>query len=323
MDTQRLASELVRALRGKRSQTALSRRLGYRTNVVYSWEAGECFPTAAKTFAIAKRIGLDLEDAISRFYGRRPEFLNNVELASREGVHAFLCDLRGLSSVQSIARSIGRDRFAVARWFKNQTEPRLPDFLKLLDACSLRLLDFVAVLADPAQVPLVAGSWRTLEAARRAARDLPWSQAVLRALELTDYKQLRKHRDGWIASRVGLTKDQETECLLLLSNAQQIRRRRGLWEVREVNTVDTRRDAEATRRLAAWCADQGSARLVEAGRGNFAFNLFSVSSADYERLRQLQREYFAQLRDIVSKSSPAERVAVVNMQLFALDDRDG
>lgn len=40
MDWDQLAAELVRALRGKTSQAQLSRRLGYRSNIVQRWESG-------------------------------------------------------------------------------------------------------------------------------------------------------------------------------------------------------------------------------------------------------------------------------------------
>jgi hypothetical protein len=52
--------------------------------------------------------------------------------------------------------------------------------------------------------------------------------------------------------------------------------------------------------------------------GQFSFNLFSVSEADLERLRELQLGYFRELRRIVSSSSPSERVVLVNLQLFDL-----
>jgi hypothetical protein len=181
----------------------------------------------------------------------------------------------------------------------------------------------VAALVAPDRVPEIAQSWQVLQAARQAAYEAPWSHAVLRALELEEYKKLRKHEPGWIASRVGLTLEQEQECLRLLVRARQIRWRLRRWQVRDVSTVDTRHDSRAARVLADWCAQQGAARLAAGGSGNFAFNLFAVSEADLERLRQLQRDYFNQLRSIVADSSPAQQVVVVNMQLFALHDPVG
>ena len=38
LDFEQIARELLVALRGKRSQTAWSRRLGYKSNVAYAWE---------------------------------------------------------------------------------------------------------------------------------------------------------------------------------------------------------------------------------------------------------------------------------------------
>src|SRR5262245_48643937 len=63
-----LASQFIRALRGKRSQLAFSRRLGYRTNILYVWEAARGAPTAAGFMRVAARAGVDLERAFATFY---------------------------------------------------------------------------------------------------------------------------------------------------------------------------------------------------------------------------------------------------------------
>ena len=54
-----LAADLMRALRGKRSQRAFSRRLGMKSNTAYNWEAGRRWPTGARTLWIAQRVGID------------------------------------------------------------------------------------------------------------------------------------------------------------------------------------------------------------------------------------------------------------------------
>ena len=66
MNYVQVARELMRSLRGARSQVALSRRLGYRTNAAYSWEAGRDFPTAARFFEVAARVGTDVGAALDR-----------------------------------------------------------------------------------------------------------------------------------------------------------------------------------------------------------------------------------------------------------------
>jgi DNA-binding phage protein len=313
-----LASQLIRVLRGRRSQAAFSLRLGYRTNVVHTWEAGRGFPTAAKWFALLGRVGVDSRAALTAFYGQAPEFLAELDLTTAEGVRVLLNSLRGQQTLTTIAERVGRNRYAASRWFNGPGEPRLHEFLELIDACTLRLLDFLASFVDPADVPEAAEAWVALTAARKTAYELPWSHAILRMLELEEYRRLPRHEGGWFAQRLHLTTSQESLCLSLLVDSGQAFWNGHHYEPRGVTAVDTRQDRDAARALAVFWAQLGVARLSEHASGHFAYNLVAVSAADFDRLRELQRSYFAQLRAIVAASTPVERVAVVNMQLFPI-----
>ncbi|HMA94536.1 MAG TPA: DUF4423 domain-containing protein, partial [Polyangiaceae bacterium] len=209
MDFERLGSELIIALRGRRSQRAFSRRLGYSSNVVYAWESGRAWPTAAGFFAAVERLKRPVRLELQRFYKLPPQSGDVPVLSSLEGVAHFLDDLRGGTSVTDLARAAQRSRFAVARWLKGQSEPRLPDFLRLVECASLRLLDFLACFIDPGTLPSVAQKWQLLENARRLAYDMPWSQAVLRVIELESYRALPKHQPGFIANWLQVTPEEE------------------------------------------------------------------------------------------------------------------
>jgi transcriptional regulator with XRE-family HTH domain len=236
-------------------------------------------------------------------------------------VARLLDNLRGGSSIKDVAARAGCNRYAVSRWLSGKSEPRLPDFLRMIEATSLRLLDFVACFADPAQLPSAARAWHELEIARKVAVELPWSHAVLRALELEDYRALPRHVPGFIAARAGISRDEEERCLRLLAQTEQIKKQRGRWVPHRVLTVDTRRDPNAGRKLLGFWAEVGRERLDrDTTRGLFSYNLFTVSSRDLERLRELHLAYFRQLRSIVAQSEPAERLVVANVQLFGLDE---
>src|SRR5262245_21106448 len=101
-----LGSELIRALRGKRSQTALCRRLGYKTNVVYIWEAQKGAPTGAGFLQLAQRVGVDVRHALAQFYRKPPPWLAEHEPTSVEGVAALLDDLRGSSTLVETAAKL-------------------------------------------------------------------------------------------------------------------------------------------------------------------------------------------------------------------------
>ena len=317
MDYEAAAAQVIRALRGRFAQSALSRRLGYRSNVFHDWETGRAFPTAARVMALARHVGREPNEAVARFLGESPSWLATTDLATPPGVAALLRQVRGTIRVSALARSTERDRFAVARWLKGASEPRLPDFLRMIDAASQRLADFLAEFVDPTEVAEVADTWRAVDEARSLVRDAPWAHAVLRALELRQYRALTEHEPGWIATQLGISLDQEEECLKRLALSRQIRRRRRRWEPCRVVAVDARRDREASRRLACWGAELGAERIASGSTG-YAFNLIAVSEADLQRLRNLQHEYFAQIRSIVAASEPAERVAIVNLHLLVI-----
>src|SRR5688572_2631203 len=137
MDHKRLASELLRALRGRRSQALLARRLGYRANVAHTWERGTRFPDANVLFRLGALAGLGA-NAVSHFC--RPLAPAGLEPASWSAASTavFLKALLGEVPLVDVARSVGVDRATVARWFRGTTEPRVPELLALVEGASHR-----------------------------------------------------------------------------------------------------------------------------------------------------------------------------------------
>lgn len=317
-DYDALASELLRALRGGRSQTAFARRLGYKSNIVHSWEAGRAFPTAARALFAAQRSGVDVPSALLALY-RQPPREARLEPATAAGVAQFLNDLRGRASVQQLARSTGFSRYAIARWLAGTTEPRLPHFLRLVEALTLRLLDLLAGLVDPEQLPSVRAAWHALELARTATYREPWSQAVLRTLELQEYRALPRHEPGWVARRLGLELDSEQRALdLLVATGQVLRTASGYEPVADAPVIDTRRDPHGALALRVFWSEVALARLRAGSGGLFSHGVLAVSERDLQRIIELQKAYYQEVRAIVAESQPVERVALLNLQLVPL-----
>jgi hypothetical protein len=319
MDYARLTSELLRAARGTSSQTKFSRWLGFRSNVAYAWESGRAYPTAAQMLAIFARRRVSIRAVFEQFHGRKPRWLDAARVTAPETVAAFLDELRGRQAVSHLATAAGVSRFALARWLSAESEPRAPDFLRIVEVASHRMLDFLALLVDPASLPSAAQAWRRLESSRRAAYDLPLSQLVLRALELSDYGALRRHVPGWIAQRLAIPREIEEQSLRLLEQSGQIRLRRGRYEPVVIELVDLRRDpGRAWHSRAVW-TDLARERLAARSPGSYAYNVFGVSVRDLERIRELQARYFREVRDLITRSQPVERVVLSIQHLIPLD----
>lgn len=318
VDFETLSSELIHSIRGRRSQAALSRHLGYRSNVVYAWESGRAWPTAADFFEALRRLGKPVGPSLRQFYQLPSDAELLPELHTAEGVAAFLNDLRGRTTVSELARAAQRSRFAVARWLKGQAELRLPDFLRLVQCATLRLLDLLACFVDPSTLPSVATAWRALESARRLAYEMPWSQAVLRLLELESYRKLPRHEPGFIADWLQISREQEEHCIALLLETGQVQRKRGRLVPSAAMTVDTRRDSARSREMKAFWAEVALERLRAGQTGTFSYNLFSVSQKDFERIQELHRAFFRELRRIVAESEPSECIALANVHLVEI-----
>lgn len=321
-DHERLASQLICALRGRRSQPALSRRLGCRSNVLYTWESGRRFPTAAVFFRLAQLSRIDLPTAIASFLGGLPERLEGRDFSRPETTAILLSHLREGTTQAELAERLGSNRVSVGRWLKGEAQPRLPDLLRLIEVTSLRLLDFVDLFVPPANLAETRAAWAVLEAQRRVAYSLPWSHAVMRVLELRAYREHPAPDSAFIATRLGIPTSEAERCLSALSASRLIERRRGRWIATQVLAVDTRRNPQAGRVLKQHWAEVGLARLPllePGGQDFFSYNLFTVSEQDWARLRELHVAYYNELRRIVGQSQPAERVALVNLQLMRLD----
>lgn len=261
------------------------------------------------------------DEVLTRFLTVVPEGLTAETSQADDGCAAFLRELRGDQSLPTLSAATGFSRHALSRWINGRAAPTLGQALAFIEAATHRSLDFVACFVDPAVLPSTREPWRVLTARRAITFAHPWSPAVLRALELTEYQAHREHLAGWIAARLGIPLEEEERCLGALVEAGLIRND-GRRYVGLAVTVDTRPGPEPARRAVKRHWGQVGVERLEAGsRGLFSYNVIGVSRADLARIEALHAAYFNDLRAIVAESSPVECVAVVNLQVFELGPR--
>jgi hypothetical protein len=315
-----LASEWLRALRGQRTQQAFSRRLGYRSNIAYRWEAGRAYPSASRTFEIIASLSGHVSASLTKFYRAEPPWLSQAESSPRLIVARLLDDLRGKTPIAELARRTGYSRFALARWIQGRADPTLVEFLVMLDHASHRLLDFISSFTDPEELPSVRNEWQLLRLAREAAYEQPWSHAILRALELDAYRTLECHQPGWLARRLGIDEGLERACLTVLEQTRQIAWANDHYVPTNSLVVDTRQDPKRALELRAGWARVGLERLRGGAAGLLAYNLSSISRVDLARIERLQRAHHRELVNIIAESSPAECVVLYSAQLLELSE---
>ena len=304
------ASQLLRAVRGRRSQTAFARRLGYRSNPVANWETARRFPTASETLRICRRARIDVQGAFERFL---PAAATGRDV--ERDLTGWLRDVKGTATILSVAARSGLSRFAVSRFMSGAGEPRLPDFLRLCEAMTGRASDLVAELVPIERVPALEGGYRMRKAARELAFEEPWTEAILRVLE-TAAPDAQASAD-WIAAELDIAPQVTERCLRQLEAAMLVAQVGDGYRATGALTVDTKAAPERVRTLNAHWAEVALARIAEPEPDDqFGYNVFSVAEADLERIRGVLRASFREIRAIVAGSQTTEAVALLNLQLM-------
>lgn len=300
---ERVASQLLRAFRGSRSQVAFCRRLGYRSNVATDWEAGRRFPAASEALRAAEVGGIDVAAALLRFHPGAAE-------AMAQGVGAWLEALKGRGSQREVAVRCGASRHQVGRWLRGDAEPRLPDLLRLVDALTGRMPDLVASLVDVERVPAVRRRARAQQRAARLVLDAPWSPAVL-ALLATGPGAI----EG-LAARLGVPEEELRGVATALVSAGLVRRvGRELHLVGGLTSTVRGNEAERARLRRHWSAVAGARLEDPAPTDLFGFNVLAVRGSDLERIRELYRGFYREVRALVAASEPSERAALMVFHL--------
>lgn len=303
-----VARQLLRAIRGKRSQLAFARRLGYRGNPIPKWEGGHRFPTAVETLRACGVVGIDVDGAVAAFHP------SAAPAWRREDPSAWLDVLRGDASQVDLAGRAGVSRQAVGRALRGDSEPRLPEWLRLVEAATGRVADLVAQLVDIDEVPALVEQVALRRSVRQLAFDQPWSPAVLAFLDTLPAGRRSRGLVGRLAQALLLD---ESQALALLDEVE----RSGALDAAAHGvglTVDVAPTVEEHRRLRAHWAQVAADRVAGGSDDVFSFNVFALSRADLQRVQDLQRAFFREVRGVVAGSSP-EVAAFLTIQTGSFD----
>ena len=317
--TEKLTAELVAALRGRRSARQLSERLGYRSNVVWEWETGRRKPTATDAMRLAVRCGVDVKASWIGFDGSLRAALEPLDPGSPEHVSTAMRLLAGEMPVATLAREMQCSRFTVSRWMTGRTMPRCDELLAWIHVTTGRLYDFLQGFVPPSELPSAAGPWSQLEVERSFFVDHPEWGALLPLLETRAYAALPRHRSGWIAARLGWTRDEERAALDLCERAGLVvfegDRYRPTGQVR----VDVRRDRAAVKKLQRHWSAEAARRAGTSDEDVCTCYVFPMSERDLTELRERLSRFSEELNERIARTREPERVAMVAVQLVLLD----
>ena len=169
------ARQLLRAIRGRRSQIAFSRWLGYKGNVAAKWEAGKRYPVFGEVLRAAARVGVDVPGALQRFHAPSAGAWSSE---APQEVSTWLAAMLGSTSQTMVAERAGLSRQQVGRLVSGRSLGHLPEVMLLIDAMTGRLPDLIGELVPIDEVPALAREANIRHALARLAFAHPWSSAA-------------------------------------------------------------------------------------------------------------------------------------------------
>lgn len=226
IDFNLLGRELLRSVRGGLSQSALSRKLGYRGKQIHRLEAGERTVTwdiFAKACAVC---GRDLRRSLR---GRILAAEDPLDSA------AVVTSIIGAVRLSMLAKDTGLSRFSLIRWREGRATPPLAVILQLIDYCQFNLFEFLGSLVDPDTLPSVKDAHQLRQRRKDIYYRFPETAAVIVCLQLDDYKTLPRHQIGFVAEKIGLSIEEERTILAELEDVGRIQ----LIDGRYVPTTDS------------------------------------------------------------------------------------
>lgn len=305
-----VSRQLLRLIRGKRSQVAFSRRLGYRGNVAADWEGGHRSPTAQVLLRAMARVGIDVPAGFRSFHADSAQ-------ESARGLHLWLDSLRGSTPQVRIAERSGFSRHQIRRWLSGEAQPRVPQFLALVHALTGRGQDWVAAFVDIELIPALLPRYRAAHSAARLVYEKPWAAALRMLIGSDAYRA--DPSDAFLGQALGISASQVAEAVQALLDAGLVERKGSQLHTLSTFTASASASEEDRRALKAHWSRVALERLDKPRPADLvSLNLMTLSKADLERVRQLQRAYFRELRALVASSEPEEAAALVLMQVISL-----
>ena len=289
--------------------------MGHRSNTASDWEAGRRFPTALDFFRGCAKSGVDVSRALTHFHRATADLYD----ADDAWLAAWLRAHKGSTSALALAKRAGLSRHQIHRWIHDQARPRLPHFLMLVQALTGRVSDLVAELVPIDRVAALLPEHHARRRAGRLAFDLPWVPVVLALLETEAAGAHPAHDAAWISACLRIEPAIAERTIAGLLHAGLVERVGTQLIVRQALTIDPRSSRRDMLGLQQGWARIAADRLAEPRPDDvFSFNIFAASSSDMQRIRDLQRAYFRELRSIVATSEPSERLALVVVHLVDL-----
>lgn len=313
MDTKKVQAELIKAIRGQRTQGQVSQRLGSKFNIVYKWESGRTKISWPDFVRLCKVCKVDLKSALSKSV-RFHHPLDRADLLVKA--------LGSPTDISESARVLKVSRFTYSDWLSGKRVPTLEQILKMLT--SIRgLVGFLEHLVPIEQIPSLSVESKFQKRSLQALEEEPFIFVAQLAMELDAYQKMKTHQEGYLAKKLGISLARERELIEKLLQLNRIAWRNHKYEVLDSGSVSTISQWDRHKKGVHYWARFGLDVLAQMDAPiegqKFNFLLFSVSSSTREKMQEAYRDFYFRLRALyAAEKGSKEEIMLLNTQFLSL-----
>lgn len=317
--------ELLKALRGRRSQEALNRSFGFSFNQVSRWERGVTKIDWPEFVHFCELCHIPLRKKMLEIF-KAPLALfveeNQDPLISQNVVHALMGNL----AIDKFSKRYQLPRKSVSKWLSGQAHPSLEQIFFMLHYHSGQLIKLLDCLAGAENIPSLQGVIAKLKIREEITYRYPEVSLILNTIHTKTFKAKTECPEGYFAKKFGLTSAEEKEILGGLLRSDTIHRFGSSFRMNkyDIFRINANADQMSRRYIRYFTLIN---QVLEKGELRAPYNFFShlVFPSNLKQVQKLKKTLLDATSDIGMQISDEQdlenfdKLMIMTMALCALD----
>lgn len=315
LDYDLLAQQLIRAMRGDKSQEWLNKRLATNSNVIHRWEKGHSKASWEDFVSLCQVLKIDLQKQMLSYFRYQESLEDTVSILS----HLF-----SNKKLNDIAETSGIKISKLRRLMSAQTSLSLNDFLQVIFSFDdMESMAFVFDISVNASIPLLDELNSKRLNITRLYFDNPNIGLLLICLELPGYRKLSFHQDSFLAKASGLSIKEINELIKQSEENDLITLQDGLYVAGSIRFSDrgTSKEMLGTRKF--WLNRSIDNMQCKTNLDAYGSIVFNTSQKARKEIIGLYLRFFEDFKKAVAEDTENDKVPLVlNFNLFNPGDDD-
>ncbi|MFG1482783.1 hypothetical protein ABMA79_12240 [Halobacteriovorax sp. HFRX-2_2] len=306
-----LSQQLIRSIRGEKSQEWVNQKLGASSNIIHRWEKGHSKASWEDFLKFCSIFNIDVE-AILMSYLR---FNDDVTKTDKLLEHIF-----SHKSLSDISNSCQISASKLRRLKSGETALCLNDFLQIIFGLDeMESMALVFELSSNRSIEILDQyNQMRLEITKHYFEN-PNIGHVLVCLDLPGYKKLSFHQDSFVAKATGLSIKEVNEIIEICEKNNLIEKVNGIYQAGKIKLSDRGSTEQMTDVRRFWLNKAIANLEHKSGLDAYGSMVFNTSQNARQEIIALYLRFFEDFKKIVTEDKDKDNdvvTLVLNFNLF-------